>query len=111
MAALGGARLIGLLSMLPWPGLPRSLSIPAGLLLVTGAGLVGTFIDSLLGATCQAIYHCPACDKETEKHPLHTCGTPTRLVRGFDWLDNDLVNRACTLAGAMLVWLVYFLAR
>ena len=65
------------------------------------AGLFGSLVDSLLGATLQAIYHCPQCKKETEKHPLHTCGTRTTLVRGLPWLDNDWVNTACTLAGAL----------
>jgi uncharacterized membrane protein len=58
--------------------------------------------DSLLGATVQAIYHCPHCDKETEKHPLHTCGTPTLQVRGWKWLNNDLVNVGCALVGALI---------
>jgi uncharacterized membrane protein len=63
---------------------------------------VGSFFDSFLGATVQAIYFCPHCEKETEKHPLHTCGTPTRRVRGLRWLNNDLVNTFCALAGAVV---------
>ena len=60
-------------------------------------GVVGSFFNSFLGATVQAIYRCPRCDKETEKHPLHTCGTETVQVRGWKWLNNDLVNTACAL--------------
>jgi uncharacterized protein (TIGR00297 family) len=65
-------------------------------------GLAGSLIDSTLGATIQAIYYCPACQKETEKHPRHSCGTETRQIRGWGWLNNDWVNVACTLGGAAL---------
>lgn len=71
------------------------------------AGLLGSLVDSLLGATIQAIYRCPVCDKETEKHPLHSCGTPTTLVRGLGWLDNDWVNIGCTLVGGLLGLLIF----
>ncbi len=66
------------------------------------AGLIGSLFDSFLGATVQAIYHCPHCDKETEKHPLHTCGTETVQIRGWSWLNNDMVNLGCSLMGAMI---------
>lgn len=60
-----------------------------------------------IGASLQAIYTCPACRKETEKHPLHSCGTPTTLIRGLAWLDNDWVNTACTLAGGLLAVMLF----
>ncbi len=71
------------------------------------AGLAGSLVDSLLGATLQAIYRCPACAKETERHPLHSCGTPTELLRGLPWLNNDWVNLICTLSAALLALLVW----
>jgi uncharacterized membrane protein len=51
------------------------------------------------------MYYCPADRKETEKHPLHTCGTATVHTRGWKWLDNDWVNFACGLSGALLALL------
>jgi uncharacterized protein (TIGR00297 family) len=73
-----------------------SLFIP-----ITLAGLAGSLFDSLLGATVQAMYYCPADKKETEKHPLHTCGTQTIHVRGWKWLNNDWVNFACGAFGVI----------
>lgn len=75
---------------------------------VTVAGTLGSFFDSLLGATVQAMYHCPTCDKETEKHPTHSCGTQTRQIKGFKWLNNDLVNFGCSALSVValtVIWL------
>jgi uncharacterized protein (TIGR00297 family) len=96
LAALAGSSLVALLAVLMSP-FPSSWILFA---MIALAGLFGALIDSLLGATVQAIYQCPACNKETERHPLHLCGTPTTPLRGWKWLDNDLVNLACALTGS-----------
>lgn len=95
LAALGGALWIGLPA-----GLARGEPALIGILML--AGLAGSMFDSLLGATVQAIYTCPACNKETERHPTHRCGTPTVPLRGWSWLNNDGVNFAASLAGALV---------
>ena len=64
------------------------------------SGLAGCLFDSLLGATVQATYFCPVCGKETERR-VHSCGTPTKRVRGLPWLNNDGVNFLATLFGAL----------
>jgi uncharacterized protein (TIGR00297 family) len=92
--------------------LPAILLSPVGtlntnyFLLITIAGLAGSLFDSLLGATVQAMYYCPTDKKETEKHPLHTCGTETVHIRGWKWLDNDWVNFACAAFGVMIALLL-----
>lgn len=123
-AAAGGALFIALLTVLFWQGhvlnlassppgwLAALVSTPNGKLapgsaawiaiMITLAGTAGSLLDSFLGATKQAIYWCPACAKETERHPVHICGCPTRLVRGWRWMNNDWVNLFCTLTGAAL---------
>src|SRR6266545_8118323 len=73
--------------------------------LITFAGLAGSLFDSLLGATVQAMYYCPTDQKETEKHPLHTCGTETVHIRGWNWLNNDWVNFACSAFGVVIAFL------
>jgi len=84
----------------------RAASYP---LLALAGGLAGSLFDSLLGATVQGIYYCSHCDKETER-PIHGCGNQTRLVRGWAWLNNDLVNFLASIVGgvvaASLAWLL-----
>jgi uncharacterized protein (TIGR00297 family) len=75
--------------------------------IVTFAGLAASLFDSFLGATVQAMYFCPTDNKETEKHPLHTCGTETVHIRGWRWLDNDWVNFACALFGVLVAFMIY----
>lgn len=77
--------------------------------LIAISGLLGSLVDSLLGATLQANYYCPACQTNTEQHPLHGCGEGTFIVKGFAWLNNDWVNAACTLSGAVFGVLVFLL--
>jgi uncharacterized protein (TIGR00297 family) len=104
LAALAGAGLIGLLAVI-FPA--DTLSLNTGhWLLITFAGLAGSLFDSLLGATVQAIYFCPKDQKETERYPLHTCGTETVHLRGWKWLNNDWVNFACGVMGAVLALVV-----
>lgn len=105
LAALSGAGLIAAFAQLvhPVPGILVVFS------LISLAGLLGAMFDSLLGATLQAIYTCPACHKETERHPLHTCRTATTHLRGLKWLNNDLVNLGCSLVGAFLGFLISLL--
>ena len=74
------------------------------------SGLLGSLFDSLLGATIQAVYYCPACDKETERQ-VHSCGTETQLRRGLHWMNNDVVNFLATLVGGLVAMVAYGSAR
>jgi len=115
-ASLAGALLIGAVAT----ALTQAASLVRGsgwqaaavsysLLAVIG-GVTGSVVDSFLGATVQGIYFCDSCGKETERR-IHRCGSPTRLVRGWGWLNNDLVNLAASAAGGLtavcLAWLVW----
>ena len=103
-----GAMLIGMLAALGavvgWaPEAPPWLLL-AG---TTVAGLLGSLLDSLIGATAQASYHDPGTGRITEQ-PFNPSGVPNELVRGHAWVNNDLVNLAAGLAGAAamgLFWL------
>ncbi|MFA4839093.1 MAG: DUF92 domain-containing protein [Candidatus Neomarinimicrobiota bacterium] len=87
---------------------PLNESVSAAFLIITISGILGAFIDSILGATVQAQYRCPHCQKTTEK-TVHCRKYETLLVSGNRWIDNDVVNLACTTSGALLVWLLYSL--
>lgn len=102
LAALGGGLLVGMAAGIFKPELWIATLAAAGL-----GGLVGSFFDSTLGATVQAIFTCPACNKETERHPRHSCGTATHHLRGWLWINNEVVNFACSLAGALAAAIVW----
>jgi uncharacterized protein (TIGR00297 family) len=93
-AALAGACLIAAVA------LPFGLDV-RGVLAVALGGFVGAMTDSLLGATLQVQYRCPACGKLTERR-THCDDQPTEPARGLPWLGNDLVNALSTLTGAVV---------
>jgi len=74
-------------------------AVPESAALVIVAGMTGMVIDSLLGATAQGVFECPACAGRTERGGA-VCHEPVVLIKGWRWLDNDGVNLAATLAGA-----------
>ena len=103
LGALGGALLIGILTAVgvgfDWA--PANVPALATVAIVAGAGFSAALVDSVLGATVQAVYRCPRCKEETEG-PVHHCGRETVLMRGMPAMTNDIVNLIATLAGAAL---------
>lgn len=103
------AAFIALLAIIFWPKyipnvtFPHLISVFMG---ITVAGLLASLVDSLLGATIQAMYYCPQCKKETEKTPVHLCGHETRFERGWKWLNNDWVNTICALIGGFVMVMI-----
>jgi uncharacterized protein (TIGR00297 family) len=101
--SLGGGLLIGLSAAFMVPELSPGL----GALIGAMGGLIGSLFDSLLGATVQRIYYCDACQKDTERR-IHKCGHETRPLRGWSWLNNDLVNLLASAVGGLVavsLWL------
>lgn len=96
LASLAGAGMIGVAAVIVAPSSQEVWII----LIVAFGGLAGATVDSILGATVQGIFSCPRCQKETESHPVHHCGTETTQIRGWLWFNNDLVNLVCSLMGA-----------
>ena len=99
-ATLGGAATIGVVFAL-------FARAPSALWVATCAGTLGSLADSLFGATLQARFYCPTCDRENIEGPRHHCGTATEHRGGLRAFNNDAVNLAATLAGALLAVLLY----
>ena len=99
---IGGVMLVGLALGAPTVGLLWWL-LPAALL----GGVGGSMMDSLLGATVQAIYRYPN-GKETER-VVGRDGTPNSFVRGWRWMNNDLVNLSSSLVGGLVAVIVYLM--
>ncbi len=76
------------------------------ILMIVLAAFMGSIVDSILGASIQAKFVCPKCDKPTER--LTHCGQETEHVSGIGWFDNDWVNVAGTLSGGGIFILTYF---
>ncbi len=68
------------------------------------AGVAGSLVDSVAGATVQARFRCSMCQKETEKS--RHCGTETRHIGGLGWVTNDVVNWLCAASGALTALLL-----
>ena len=83
---LGGAAgavalaLVGLTSGLGW----------TGVIIAATWGFASSLVDSLLGATVQALYQQP--DGQWTEKPVNSQGRDNTLVRGWAWMNNDLVN-------------------
>lgn len=93
-AQIGGAAIVALVAWL--------LHV-APFVTVVIAGVAGSIVDSLLGATVQTLRYCPQCARECETDP-HVCGTRTVARRGLRWFGNDAVNFAASLCGAVLAF-------
>lgn len=110
LASVGGSALIAVwFAVWVWvqqaagagvAGAAAGLSRPTLLLLIiTAAGAVGSLIDSLLGATIQALYRT---EEGTLTERRAGDGGKNALVRGFRAITNDVVNFVSTAAAAAI---------
>ncbi len=75
-----------------------------GILVIIISGFTGALADSILGATIQGHYLDPENGKITE-----TPYKNSKLIRGWSWVNNDVVNLACSITGGSIALLMYFI--
>jgi uncharacterized protein (TIGR00297 family) len=97
-ASVAGALFVALVTFAGNTSTERRVSVTCAVLV---AGIVGSIIDSLLGATIQSRRWCESCQRETERL-VHDCGAPTERRKGLALLDNDVVNFLSTVVGGLL---------
>lgn len=99
LAAICGSFLIAVLSFYLF-----ELKISVALFIFI-LGFLGNVIDTILGASVQAVYNCKICRIETEK--VAHCGHKTKLVRGYTFFNNDIVNFLSSLIAALIGMFFY----
>jgi len=100
----GGITMLGLVASAAASGFAALVALMVGwsaavAIAALAGGVVGSLLDSVIGATAQARWWCDSCAMDTESR-RHSCGAITRQVGGWRWLNNDGVNLAATIAGA-----------
>lgn len=101
LGSLGGAFFIALVGVVLGEN-RTDWGEPALLGVVTLAGFAGSLVDSLLGATVQAMYWCADKETFTEKN-VCASGQPAELRRGVRWINNDVVNLCAGVVGIGVV--------
>jgi uncharacterized protein (TIGR00297 family) len=109
LGAISGSLLLTLIGIICFPYRAGQEFGAVLFLFIVSSGFIASLIDSLVGATVQAQYQCQVCHKMTEKK--NHCQRPSLFVRGYRWINNDVVNIICALAGAFFVWLGWWLLR
>jgi uncharacterized protein (TIGR00297 family) len=99
VATAAGALMIGIV-LLVAGAIERGVWAPWLLLAALPGGVGGSLADSLLGATVQAIYRTPR-GGETER-PAAPGGVPHPRIRGWRWMNNDVVNFLSSLLGGLI---------
>ena len=108
-SAVIGLTALGLLLMEAWLSHGGQLWLGGlapwlvGIAIIGGMG--GALFDSLLGATVQIIFYDTECQTETER-PINQTGQPNQPLRGWWWMNNDMVNFISSMIGAWLAGLV-----
>lgn len=93
VGGLAGAAFVGLVALaVGWSRVAAAAAL--------AGGIVGTLVDSAVGATLQVRRWCDACNLATER-VTHDCGTPTRVAGGIAGLDNDMVNLVSVIVGGV----------
>jgi uncharacterized protein (TIGR00297 family) len=110
LASYGGAFFITLVFRITLNFNPIIITaLPLITLIIMNMGFMGSVFDSILGASFQAKYKDPFSGTITEKS--HVNGTDTELVKGYKWINNDMVNFLSSLASVIFASALYALIK
>jgi len=87
----------------------NQVGILQSLLVIGIAGLISSLVDSFFGATVQAQYFDPIREKVTERtHSIAPDGSKVKneRIKGYDFVNNDLVNTLCAVSGSVVAYFV-----
>lgn len=96
-----GATVLGALAV---GGFGALFGGPAMVLVGLAAGVAGSLVDTLIGASVQARFTCGSC-RATVEDRRH-CGTPTQPSSGWRWVGNDVVNTCANVTGMVVGYVV-----
>ena len=97
-ASLLGAVVVWMSAAATAPPEAGFVGLPLSFAAVVGGGLAGSIVDSLAGATIQAVHEDRRTGRIEDGHPSGPAGPHER--RGWRLVDNDIVNVLCTVTGA-----------
>ncbi len=103
IASLAGSSVIaGVFSLLA-PHLDLLIRIDSKVIIfIISGGFLGSIVDSILGATLQAQYRESSSGKMTERP--HSKNMKNSLVRGYAFINNDMVNFLSTCCAAFCIY-------
>jgi uncharacterized protein (TIGR00297 family) len=87
----------------------HELGIVQSLMVIGISGLIASLVDSFFGATVQAQYYDPIRQKVTERtHSVAPDGSlvANELLKGYHFVNNDLVNTLCAISGSAVAYVV-----
>jgi uncharacterized protein (TIGR00297 family) len=87
----------------------HQLGILQSMLVIGISGLIASLVDSFFGATVQAQYYDPIRQKVTERtHSVTPDGSlvANELLKGYHFVNNDLVNTLCAISGSSVAYMV-----
>lgn len=96
-ATVSGSLTIALTAWAVYPEI-----IPAWIVAITLAGVLGSLIDTWLGAYVQVEYRCKVCGLKTEADEHH--GERTVKIKGLPFVNNEIVNATASFCAGLAAY-------
>lgn len=107
IASVAGAMFVAILAVILSPIAPMSsLVTPEQAVIIGVCGVLGSSVDTILGATLQARFRCVTCGARSEDPGDHAPGHGMRRISGMTWMTNSMVNLVSALASGLVAFLL-----